>query len=212
MKARVLLVEDESITAKTLKMNLEEELLNENTGTPGVEVDTCYTVDSAKEQIERSELPYDVAILDLRLPKNNVDNHLEVDNSLCALLTRPVGGTLVVHISGFKDPAIRDHMRLEHSPRDLLIEKAGDWQIVVVDKVRRFIYNRYVEDAIHYRFSPRSASKALDTGSGGTTSQLIHLCIDISRYWPHLADNTKDLVRKRFHVDETKNPVAVFLR
>jgi CheY-like chemotaxis protein len=227
VRYRILLVEDEKPVAETIRLILSNCFSKAQIdNAQEARIDVCWSVEGARDLIETAATEYDAAILDFLLPLSDISNEKYFDETICELLARWAGRIIIFHISGFStDPAITKHMNLKHpeySLRGLLIPKGNgktSWQEVLAERVRGALYSRFLRESIGALFGGVSVAEHRDyrrfggrTRPVSTTSSIVHLTVDISRYWPFLDDSTKTLVEQHFRIDHTQTPVAVFFQ
>ena len=133
---RVLIVEDQSLTASSLRELLLERI-------PRSRIDVAETVNCALEQVRstlaRGDL-YDAVVLDFQLPRESGDSP-ELDESICRALQDFMPLTRVVHITAFEgDPAVVRHVQEMHEnamdpTRQMLSKGKPSWASEVVSRL-----------------------------------------------------------------------------
>jgi CheY-like chemotaxis protein len=203
-----------------------------------VQVDGAACVEDALRLVEQaieSRRPYDVVLLDFKLPVRMGEND-EVDESVCRQVRDSMLDAYILHYTGYGgDPVISRHMEQEHGrdrpdqARTRLVEKTADttWVEELRDHVRSFLdgkrkrlaRQRVAEGLDRLFGAPESghpgAARARDLGrpgDRGISHELEALRHDIVTYWNDLDDQLKDRVGTIFRVEEGDEGVRVALR
>jgi hypothetical protein len=75
-------------------------------------------------------------------------------------------------------------------------------------EVREFLYTKFVEEELGYWFSTNETR----SGESSVTTRLQRLERALVQMWPNLAEYTKDLVKRRFDVNEELSPITITLK
>ena len=217
----ILLVEDEDKPRQQLTSYLKELF-------PTARIDSAATVGDGLELIQEAanrKTPYDIAILDFKLPKSQGENP-EVDETLCLKIRDCTPTTIVGHITGFPDdPIIRSHVERIHpftDPRGFFINKQNvRWPEELVENTRTYLYTFRLNAQIEELFgrtgsvAPPSGEYARFSGSSpnpSLTTRIAELCGEIGHCWKYLDGTSQSRIRAQFSVDESKDPPFVVLR
>ncbi len=216
---RLLLVEDVEATLEQLTALLLEEFEQSLT------VDGATNVADGLGRIEQANtsLPYDVAILDFKLPTRT--GHMdEIDESLCLAIRDLSPDTLVIHITAYPDDQkVKNHLARHHTgpedaPAALVSKLEADWPEQLVACARTFLYSQRVSAQLDDLSSQRPrkggahrerVGSEQPQGDRSLTHTLARLLRDIVAYWPHLSETVKRRVRTLFNVDESQEPILV---
>ncbi|MBI1766715.1 MAG: response regulator [Acidobacteria bacterium] len=208
---RILIVEDIANTLAELCELLREIF-------PDSFIEACSTVEEGLRQISLAAArgcPFDVAILDFKLPARKGE-HPEIDESLCQAIKTAMLGTLVIHITAFhQDPKVIKHIADYHSgtkdPRVELIAKTAYWPEALLGEMKAYLYGKLLETPLDKLFRGQSATTAAGEG-GSLTHELATLSRDIATYWEDLNETTKTRVQQLFHVTKDGEDIRVSLR
>jgi CheY-like chemotaxis protein len=227
---RILVVDDEPLVLGPLVRLMEAAISR-------VEIDCAGTIKEASALIERSQQegrPYDLAILDFKLPFQ-VGHQPAVDTSLCEALERDA--VPVIHYTAWPDDeAVQAHMRTKHLTKSLagapvrLITRttteewvediigliAGYQRWVISNSVRRrmgdFFGVNLGDDDSQRLSSARSHATSGRTQCG--TYALLELQKDIIENWHVLDPKLKSEIKSTFAVvklDEEDEPKRLSL-
>lgn len=195
---RVLIIEDIPETRQQLVLLYLEVF-------PGAVVDSAEHVEDALTLIGRARdahLPYDIAVLDFKLPSAAGFN-ADVDLRLCPEILSWTPNTPIAHITAFpEDPTIREHLEVEHPahrPRGFLVDKQkSDWATKLIEDSRQLLYTARVEGEYDELFgvSPRVPR------TGSLSARLAELCADVSVAWKFLGTRVRDKLRLKLGVDD----------
>jgi DNA-binding NarL/FixJ family response regulator len=212
---RILLVEDQPNTLEELRSLLLEVF-------PNSLVATAETVAAGLQIINAAApLPFEVAILDFKLPAHSGENP-EVDQSLCLALQETMPETLVIHITAFhEDPLVLSHIAHYHAspkmPPGELLHKTDGYSDKLVKQLRAYLYGGQINRQMDELFGKHAsaglgAQRQNNLGRTHLTHALAALCRAITTYWPYLDDATRTRVDHYFHVNPHADPVQVNLR
>jgi CheY-like chemotaxis protein len=204
---RILVVEDDPKALDQIVKLLRKSIK--------ADIEVASNVDAALAMIKAAiEQPYQIAILDFRIPKSDPSGHDEVDESICQFLTNTVPETIVSHMTGFRDDqTIQKHIDDVHKSWRaggfFLDKRDPEFGSRLVSKTREALYGTFVEREIDDLFRGRSSASHK---SGSITNRIADLCLDISLTWRHMNPATKARVKQFFVVMEEADKVSVFLR
>jgi len=183
---KILVVEDEAADAlvRLLKQRI-----------PDCDVDAFSDVASAKAAIAAladQGGAYDVAILDFKLPKEPGEHALNIDDSLCALVSHRMPDTIVVHISAYmKDPLVQEHINKAHPPtrRGFSFDKNEQENSELILQVKQTLYGGVIERELRM-LEGRPGWEGLrgraDLAALSTTALMDRLRQDVEKYWKDL--------------------------
>ena len=209
MTFRMLLVEDDDYARRQLTKLL-------TAASSGLIVDEAATVDEAFERLSHCGRPYELVLLDFKLPRSS-GQQPEVDESICLHLASTLPETIVSHITSFAaDPQISAHLDRVHPPsraRGFVIEKMGhDVAKRLVARTLEALHSVRIERDINRLLTMDAHAGSVRQG-GSVTNRVADICVDIAESWPHLVPATRTLVESHFVVDETPlGRVSAFLR
>jgi CheY-like chemotaxis protein len=218
MMFRILIVEDEP--------KLLEELRESFRGYfPDSKIELAGAVDDALQLVKAafsSGWFYDVAVLDLRLPRQE-GGHAELDETICREIRDTRRDTLVIHISAYgEEQDVLRHLENYHDdsgdPQSRLLKK-GDpefWD-KLEKKAKEYLYGGLIEQQMDKLFPyPRSASAGSRLGArsklsdqGSLTLELNNLARDIATYWDHLDEKLRCRIQERFNVYKERGIIRV---
>ena len=215
---RIFLAEDNDQFAQQLILLLRRAM-------PLVRIERAHSVSEGGRLIEKalqSGEPYDLAILDFKLPAN-LGEYPEVDESLCRRLTYGMPSAVIGHITSFReDKLVVEHVERAHPSnraRGFVLEKLdADFGINLVNESRGALFSLTVEAGIRGIFFPEGADSIPEIrirdvrGSGGASTQHMDLILDIVEGWPYLSEAAKSMVKRYFELDENAPPLKVRLR
>jgi CheY-like chemotaxis protein len=207
---RILLVEDILNTLDELRELLKEAFSD-------VLVETASTVEEGLDKIKVAEgrnQPFDVAILDFKLPAHKGLNP-ETDETLCIEIKSRMPGTLVIHITAFhEDVAVAKHITRHHTgkntPRVELIQKSAYWPEKLLSATKSYLIEQRLGALFERQIGGSEARKAM-SGAGSLTHQLAALSRDIATYWRDIDEPTKKEIRDNFEITEDEQGVHVTL-
>lgn len=212
---RVLVVEDIPLTKEQLVKVLHEGI------SEGVHVDAAGDVEEALAFVRGAEdsQPYDVAILDFKLPEKQGEPP-EIDVTVCAAITKTRHGTFIIHISGYpSDVKVKDHVATCHAEEGgaVIIDKSAGWSHEVLQKVRERLFGEPIRQQLEALFGPevaagarpRSASISVPRARRCATGVLNTLVSDIELYWADLNDGLRQRIRDIFVVKDIEGGVRV---
>jgi len=218
---RILIVEDDDDTRQQLVVLFREVF-------PNARIDAGGTVDEGlkliRDAVERKE-PYDIAILDFKLPRNRGENP-EVDESLCIEIRDSMPGTLIGHFTGFPDDSIiKSHVERTHpftDPRGFFIDKRDEnWATDLLNKTTKYLYTFRIEAQMEQLFGragtaatpPAEYARFSASGPGvSLTTSIASLCSDIGQCWKYLDGTARHRIAAQFSVDESSDPPFVVLK
>ncbi len=206
--ARILIVEDDPSTVIAIRRNLQRfwPLAPED-----LQIDTAVTVTEAHvwlDQAFRQKQPYDVVILDFKLPGRFPGDHTEVDESLCFAVCRLFPKALVGHITSNleDDPQVREHIQRMHVERvgiqGFSLSKNDYYLPALLANVKQHLFAKPIEKRLTRLFSdtPQDFS-ANETEC--LANQLADLKREIMLHWEDLEDSLKERIRKAYKYVET---------
>jgi CheY-like chemotaxis protein len=204
---KILVVDDDEEALRQLVLLLQESI-------PGSEFQAAQSVEQAME-LMTSVMPFDLAILDFKLPRV-IGGHDEVDETLCRSLGDRMPTTIVSHITGYtRDPRIISHIEREHTGRTLgffLDKKQRNFGGELIRKTKQALYGAWVEKEIGELFTqnavPHPAGSVARRFAGGATSRIMELSLEIAHLWPDLSHASQESVKRYFTV-EANEPGAV---
>jgi DNA-binding NarL/FixJ family response regulator len=186
---RILLVEDEELAREALSDLLRRRI-------PECDIDAFGDVASAKTAIERlaaQSMPCDIAILDFKLPKSLGEAAVEIDETLCHLVSSLMPDAIIVHITGWmKDEKVRHHLDTVHQPASAGFSFDKEEKDNVADLIRRTkqtLYGRLIERELRGLESQTGAEGLRgreDLSALSTTGMMNRVCQDIETYWEDL--------------------------
>jgi CheY-like chemotaxis protein len=219
--SRLLLVEDVEGTLDQLYKLLTEVFAD------FAHIDPARSVAEGLQLIERAareRLPYDVAILDFKLPRES-GHHPEIDESLCRAIQEQMRHTLVIHITAFpQDPLVLSHLERWHNaptePRASCVSKLnGGWARELIETLQSYLYGSRIQEQLEELLGVGASGAALPArattrtrGDRSLTHSLARLCRDISAYWPYLDAFLKKRINTYFVVDADQHPIRVGLK
>jgi len=216
-----LVVEDQTEMLKQL-----DKLLSESLG--GAVIHTARTVVEALETLDRadrSQVDYDVAIVDFKLPEKEGDNP-EVQYAVCDRIHQTMLDTMVVHITGFKSDGdviahvFRGDSRSTLSPQVLFISKDDvEWAAKLLRKVKEFVYGTPIRRRIDDIFGSRGQSRGVPVerhahrryGRTGLSHDLAALTRQIAEHWEDLDKPLRRRIQRVFRIDTSEEPIRVGL-
>jgi hypothetical protein len=120
----------------------------------------------------------------------------------------------VIHItSATQDRQVVEHIRSNHAGPSVracaLVDKSDiNFFNRTLGEVREFLYTKFVEEELGYWFSTNETR----SGESSVTTRLQRLERALVQMWPNLAEYTKDLVKRRFDVNEELSPITITLK
>ena len=232
---RILVVEDDQPVLDQLLKLLGAEF-------PDVQIGSAESVEEALSKIQQAAgnlEPYDLAILDFKLPLKSGEN-AEVDDTVCEAFRKSSPHGKVIHYTGYPgDSKVRAHMEQQHTgeldePGVKLIEKSAksDWVAELQATIRPLveIYRRKrIATNLVYLFGPvsdssqsahltsgssrpvRSEGLARRVGDRGISHELAAFKRDVEMNWEILDEPLRDRIRDLFEVQETDGRVSLVL-
>jgi CheY-like chemotaxis protein len=218
---RLLIVEDEEETLDEMQKLFAGRF-------PDAIVDVADTVNGGLRLIEQasdSRSYYDVAILDMKLPKDLGDNP-EVDESLCQKVRDLMPHTLIIHYTAYpEDPQVSRHAKRVHTgpddPRASIISKRDlGWSQDMLRQLKAYLYGARIErqmtllfgnsDEVALQSHPRK-SRGLEKPVGSLTHTIAALQRDIVVHWNDLDEKLQQKIRNVFYVDTDSDPIRISL-
>lgn len=153
---KIFLVDDDESMLEQLVLLLEESFL-------GSQIMSAQNVDDATRLISLAaaeRAPYDLAILDFKLPQvsGGID---EVDETLCRTLAHRMPTTVVSHITGYTgDPRIIAHIERDHTGRTLgffLDKRQPNFGRALIKQTKQALYGAWVEKKVGDLFTQSAA-------------------------------------------------------
>lgn len=208
---RVLVVEDD-LTA----LELLEKLIKR--AVPGVIIVSARTVTDAHKLIAEAlntQKPFDLAILDFKLPRDRPEENPEIDVSICQLLTRRMPESVIGHVtSHMEDRDVVAHNREAHPPgqkKGFVVGKISGGDSPSTDEdlprlVRQSLYDPWIENEIGRLVAATSPQTVRMARSGdwdrpaGITTRLMRLKLEIAQYFGCLSPRNQEWVREYFDV------------
>ena len=215
---RFLVVEDD-------KNTLEEILSRLNKIFPGCSIEFTESARPAVELVVKSSetnRPFDVAILDFKLPWDLGDNP-EINTKICDKIRELTSYTFVIHITSYNDdPHALRHLLECHRPPsapwgDFVFKTSTKWPEELEKKIAAYLYGLPIikrlnmlsdwvgTGGISFTYSPRVVSR------GSTTHELAMLFRNIEERWDFLEKTLQERIKQYFCVDENNKPVRVSL-
>ncbi|MFM7843161.1 MAG: hypothetical protein ACKPEY_02870 [Planctomycetota bacterium] len=212
---RFLVVEDDEPTNERLKHVIE-------TSFPDCEVMTAFTVEEGRKLVlQAKDSPFDVAVVDLKLPQRSRGDAPEFSSELKTELMIAFRDIVIIHISAYEhDPKIAEFVKGRDSllfQGQIFIAKSsneeGDWFSRLVNKVRMCLHTRRIQTKFNDLFvapmlgsAPRGYS-GISRGRSdrGRSLDLADLCDDGQSHWEYLPDSLRaDLARVLGHVQDSR--------
>jgi CheY-like chemotaxis protein len=192
---RLLIVEDEPRTRGQLETFLHETI-------PDCRIDSARSVREAWKLLsaaERAGTPYDVAILDFRLPEA-LGEPTEVNESVCQMIHQVSPNTFVIHITAYPDdPIVTQHIRKMHigqgRTRTALVSKLETlWPTLLMKQVKSHLFSSLVRDKFDRLFpkvsmpvgADRDPGQATHAALNSMTHEVRDLIDHIQAYWGDL--------------------------
>ncbi len=134
---RILIVEDEETTVRTLTYELRQAL-------PDAQIESADAVAEGEkklhESLESGRL-YDVVILDFKLPPDYAGQNPEPDHSLGLAFRRDSPETLIIHLTAYKeDIGLKGYLRHERAPAEMgrmFVAKDAGWMQLLPKEIIR---------------------------------------------------------------------------
>jgi CheY-like chemotaxis protein len=134
---QILIVEDEENIVRTLTDELGQAF-------PDAKIDSAHTVAEGEEKLHQSldlGRPYDVVVLDFKLPPDRLGQDPEPDHSLGIAFRRDSPQTLIIHITAYKaDIGLKGYLREKGAPAEkgrLFIAKDIGWMKLLPKEIIR---------------------------------------------------------------------------
>jgi CheY-like chemotaxis protein len=214
---RILIVEDDENTSKTLQEYLSTEI-------PEARVDCALTVKEAHRHIEAAYNDkdlYDAVVLDIKLPKD-YGSFPEFDESVCRSIKEVMRKTIVAHISSHLDDLIvKDHIKRLHDEdvdRSFLLPKESEFALRLESKLKTFLYGIQIENQMDKlfgsddepAFSSRNRSRRARAGDErSVTHELAALSRNIAAHWDSLDGSLQARIKRTFEVTTSDDEVLV---
>jgi CheY-like chemotaxis protein len=194
----------------------------------GAVVDPASSVAEGMEFLSAAastRMSYDAALLDFKLPIAEGENP-EIDCSLCNEIRTAHRGTLVIHMTSFRDdPEVLKHLEESHSepsaPAPFFVSKMDSkWGEILIERLKAFLYGKRIEEQMDALFGAASGSGSTIGGIalrrpasrlGGVTQRLAALTQDIEEHWRDLSKSVKSRVQSTFVVEATGEEIRVSL-
>lgn len=215
--ARILIVEDQPDTLQQLEQLIREAF-------PGSQVDVAKTVDEAQKLFDRSLrplAPYDVAILDLKLPMSMGENP-EFDFSIGEAFRDSSPETILVQVTAY-DKELSDKRYREHKERlcelgRLYLAKKAGWSRKLIEEIRASLHERFIRHELRELFDADRTSGASGRGTcralrsdRAWSNRMSALCSYVSNHWDALQPRPalQKLIRETLGVAEDGSVVQV---
>ena len=211
MSPKILIVEDEKSTRENLIDVLKQHF-------PSGVIEYTEDVDQALDMIHRHE-PFDIAILDVRLPKSLGLANERNDRSICNRIRDTSGATAVFHFSSHLEEAdIKQHLEDVHSNDKYapwFDKRDVDYPTKIVNAIKCYLYGQKIAvkmrdllgvEEIHVRVRTTPIARRYSL-----TNELADLFADIVEYWDYLDESLRKAIRKNLNLDDTDHPTRVSL-
>ena len=208
---RILVVEDMPDTREQLRAALREVF-------PDIEIDVAANVTEALRKIWRSEedgRPYQIVLLDFRLPEGEESTIEVIDTRICEEFRRVVPNGMVLHFTAHSDnPEVKAHMKKVHSQKaaegpapmaDLIQKTVGpQWIRQMVDTMEPWV-DQIRKERIEASFERLFVHSAVRAGDRGVTHELAAFKRDAETFWEILPDELKKRIGRFFLRQKTEN-------
>ena len=199
MSLRILVVEDNPDTRRGIVELLLEEF-------PQAWIEDAGTIKDGRNLIlkSRESEPYDVAILDFKLPLSEEDPLEVVDQSLCALMSTVNRKALVIHVTKYvQDKEILNHVQSHHQsggPEIGFISKLkSDYPEQLEKQIRCYLVER--------AFAQYTGAERNGTAASSPTQARATFFPLVAANWPYLDPSRKALLRTRLEIEEADGRV-----
>ncbi len=200
---RFLIVDDDPPTLDVLVLTIRAEF-------PDAEIETPATVREAELLVSESQIPYDVAILDVMLPKSQGEQP-EADVNLCRHIAKYQKAARVIHItSRLDEESVKRHIEDFHSQVEApwFPKLVKGYECELLKDLKAFIHGNRIREKYKALLgaseaAPAEGHAALRTAGagGGLTFALADLCLDITEHWDDLGPKDQKLIARDFWVD-----------
>jgi len=209
---RILTVEDDPKTLEELVRFLKAAV-------PEAEIVKATSIDIAIELVDKAAIPFDIAILDFKLPKES-GGHAEVDESVCEKIRDTMPDTPIGHITGFSgDPAISQHVARFHPPTrkaSFFLDKlSSEFGTELGRHVRAIVYGAMIESEIKSLHGAGSRADQSDLSNrfgtatpASLTTRFLGLRIAIAQYWNYLNPETQKYIEGYYVVTRPEGSPA----
>lgn len=216
-----LIVDDDWATCEYLAKRLRHHV-------PDLIVETALSVQESKIALashHARNCPFDVAILDMKIPETTGGNP-EINLSLCdeihTYYQRAFERTWVIHSSAFDDDTkVREHCARPHNyplrnsylqEADRIISKLSiTWMEDIGLKLKRYLFALRIKQQLAELFADAGFSNSHSSfltrcagrGRHGLTFKIASLIRDVDRGWPLLVPEDQAIVLKYLEIHET---------
>ena len=211
MSPKIFIVEDDESTRKNLIDVLKLDF-------PSADIEFTGEVDLALNLINNHE-PFDIAILDVRLPNSLGHPNKWNDRSICNRIRDKSGITAVFHFSSHLEEAdIKQHLEDVHSNDKYapwFDKRDVDYPTKIVNAIKCYLYGQKIAvkmrdllgvEEIHVRVRTTPIARRYSL-----TNELADLFADIVEYWDYLDESLRKAIRKNLNLDNTDHPTRVSL-
>lgn len=216
--AEFLILEDDTATSQALHGRLREEFPRARIDTAGNLADA---IELARDIGERGE-HYDVALLDVRLPRDGSGGKDEIFPTVRRQLLEILGHeSVVINYSTHADAAnIQQFINGErnvNAPLPVLVNAAPSrpWHEEVLQHCRRAVYGRRIAEGLarilrtEHAAMARTSGAAARIGRGYGEPSLVDLVRDIKLHWADLDHELRERIRHTFDIQEVNGEVLV---
>jgi len=215
--SRILLVEDDRKLLEQLEKLIREKV-------EGVLIDVALNVPQAHQFLDQAyqkREPYDVVVLDLKLPPK-AGLTAELDETICKSLKTKMPKALVAHITAYdKDEEVKTHLEMVHDQqpdRSFRLKKVKGFPLELINRLKRFLYGLRIEEKLNRLFDGESDMgytfdiRPRDSiGSRSVTHELADLTREISSHWKDLDASVQERIKESFNVTVDGEKVTVSL-
>jgi CheY-like chemotaxis protein len=185
---------------------------------PGCITESALTVAQGLLKVH-AKRPFDVAILDFKLPKDFGFNP-EIDTSICEWIRSHTPETLIVHVSGYlEDDLVRKHVLSDHNEpesKQYLVSKSDpDWATELIVRIERYLYSKQIGAKMDELFGPEPEPRHPERRlrkEGHVTHLLADLKLDLEDFWLKLDKHVQTRVQRHFDLIPQGNRFSFSLR
>jgi CheY-like chemotaxis protein len=204
---RFLIVEDDLPTLESLELVIRTEF-------PDAEIETAATLKRAGLLVSETQSPYDVAILDVMLPEEEVGQQPDPDVMLCRRIADLGKALRVMHITAHAaEEPVKDHLADFHSKYDDVraswySKMDSAWMANLLNDLKAFIHGNRIRAKYVALLGASGAAPAEGYAArrpagagGGLTFSLADLCLDVAEHWDDMGPKDQKLIGRDFWVD-----------
>ena len=212
MRLKLLIVEDDRDARENLSLLLKQEF-------PDAAVESAEAVDIALALIDIHE-PFDIAILDFRLPISVGLSPSMGHRSMCNRIREKSKNTIVFHFSAYlEDAEFKQHLEDVHMGENDPLQVFDKNDTLYPDKIVNTVKKYWYGQQIAVKMSDLLGVKEVDARiyrwsvarRFSLTNELADLFTDIVEYWDYLDESLREAIRNNLNLDNKDHPTRVSL-